>query len=261
MLTKIFFICSLLLLHLFAAAQNQQIVKDSSTIIFPPDFPTHKPSKQAGQNNIIKIAPLGFLSGTFPLLYERKINDFFSVVVGGGLTGKDYSRSIVVQNENNVKLQYPGADTGYNDISEALYSFNIRTPTTGYMFSVQPRVYFKSEALKGSFMGISYDHYTYNFNIPAVIATTISPAEGPSYSQTGPIQQEHENITDYMVHFGYQNIYDRLTYENSFDIGMRNVSGIKYVASSNNGIIKGGFASYKEAIININFGIKVGFHF
>lgn len=262
MLNKLSLLCSLLLLHFFATAQSKQPVKDSSNIIiFNQGSSTHKPAKHIGENNIIKIAPLGFLSGTFPLLYERRITDFFSVQVSGGGTGKDYSRAAFQQNENVINPQYPSGSTDYDNISEGLFNFNFRKAAPGYMFSIQPRLYFASEALEGSFMGLSYDYYQYNFNIPAVVASSTSP-DGSGYTQTGAIQKEHENVTDYMVHFGYQSVYDRLTFEYTTAIGMRNVSGVEYVATPDgSGGVSDGFATYTQHILNFNMGIKVGYHF
>ncbi len=253
---KLLFICGCLLLQLFSIAQSTKTARDSSTLIIFNQNTSHTPVKHSGENNIIKIAPLGFLSGTFPLLYERKINDFFSIELSGGVTGKNYSRTVFAQNEDGIKYQYPWTNSNYTDLSEHIYSFTYRTAKPGYMFSLQPRFYFNSDALDGAFMGLSYDYYRYNFNIPALLN------DNGDFTQNGPVQQEHENINDYMVHFGLQNLYDKLTFEYTIGLGLRNISGLKYVAATDDaGDIVDGFATYKQSTINFNIGIKVGYHF
>jgi len=240
--------------------QSRKNLRDSSTIIiFNQSTTSTYKKKKTGEDNVVKIAPLGFVSGTFPILYERRITDFFSVQASAGITNKNYSRSLIQGtdgNGNNVKMQYPWSDSR-TDLSANIYDFTDRTPKMGYMFSIQPRLYFESEGLDGSFMGISYNYYRYNFSIPGITGGM------SSYKQNGAPKDEHENITDLMVHFGHQELYDRLSVEWSTDLGIRNVKGEKYAAgygSSSSDFIEGS-ATYKQTVFNFNIGLKVGYHF
>lgn len=231
---------------------------DSNTtvIVFRQYTSSQKKHKTQGESNIIKIAPLGFVSGTFPLLYERKVNDFFSVVASAGATGRNYSRALWQKDMTNVTYTYPWQDSNTDDMVPGIYDFTTRKAAPGYMLSLQPRLYFENDGLQGWFMGISYDAYRYNFKIPAFIAT------GDGYKLTGADQKEHENIADFMIHFGAQQLYDRLTFEYSTDIGLRKVTGTKYAASEmQGGYLVDGFATYKQTLFNFNIGIKVGYHF
>jgi hypothetical protein len=63
------------------------------------------------------------------------------------------------------------------------------------------------------------------------------------------------------VHFGYQSMGTRLSYESSTAIGLRNVTGSKYAAAYSNGKLIEGDATYKQTLLNFNIGIKVGYHF
>jgi hypothetical protein len=251
-----------------AKAQSKKEVRDSSVIIIFNNNSTQTTShhKKTKDDNIIKIAPLGFVSGTFPILYERVITDFFTVQVGGGLTNKDYIRA-VFQNADAAggagtgpDVIYPwGTNSSNSDVSEALFSFTYRKPTMGYMFTLQPRLYFDSNSPEDQFLGISYDYYRYGFSIPGIV-----PDGSGSYSQTGSAKSEHENISDIMVHFGNQTVYDNLTVEYTTGIGLRNVSGTKYYANYNystNKVDQEGFAPYKQTLFNYEIGIKVGYHF
>lgn len=241
-----------------ASAQSRKNVKDSSTVIIFNQSSSSSSSarKSSGENNIIKIAPLGFIGGTFPLLYERRITDFFSVQVAGGLTSKNYFRTAIAKdNESGISYTYPWDDNG-SDLSEHIYNFDYRKPKLGYMLSIQPRAYFQSEGLEGSFLGLSLDYYKYKFQIPGI--TNVSG----NTKQTGTMQDEYENMVDYMVHFGSQALYDHLTFEYSTALGIRNVKGSKYAATTDaNGNIMEGFATYKQTLFNYNLGIKVGYHF
>lgn len=76
------------------------------------------------------------------------------------------------------------------------------------------------------------------------------------------MKKEHENIGDLMAVFGYHDIYDRLTTDYSIGIGIRNVSGIKYYYGINSiDPPMEGFAPYKQSILNVNIGLKIGYHF
>jgi hypothetical protein len=240
-------------------AQKKKSLRDSTTvIIFNTSETKAKKKKASGESNIIKISPLGLLSGTFPLTFERRITDFFSLQVSGGITSKNYSRALFASNEDaKITYSYPWSDENTEDVSESLYKFSYRKAKLGYMASVQPRIYFESEGLEGPFLGLSFDYYRYNFDIPGMAN---EPFDG--YKQSGPMKEEHENILDYMVHFGTQTLHDRISLEYSFAVGMRSVKGYKYVARYEPlGGLSDGYATYKQNLLNFNVGFKVGYHF
>ena len=264
---KIFFllfICTGLFIK--TNAQSSKERRDSSVVIIfnNNSSQTANAHKKTKEDNIIKIAPLGFISGTFPILYEKVITDFFTVQVGAGLTNKDYIRAVFqkasADGGDGASISYPwGTNSSYQDVSEPLYNFTYRTSTMGYMFTIQPRLYFDSNSPEDQFMGISYDYYHYGFSIPGIV-----PDGAGSYAQTGSPQSEHENISDIMVHFGNQTVYDNITVEYTTGIGLRNVSGVKYVADYNystNTVDQEGFATYKQTLFNYEIGIKIGYHF
>lgn len=243
-------------------AQSKKDRKDSTVVIFFNENKSERTKKKkSGEANIVKIAPLGLISGTYPLLYERVVTDFFTVQVGGGLTGKNFWRNAIQKTDNEGKLNivYPWDDnTTLYDEAEPLFSFTNRKSTMGYMFSIQPRLYFESEAPDGSFLGISYDYYHYAFSIPGLVSNSNN-----ELVHKGSTKSEYENISDIMIHFGYQNVYDRLTMEYTTAIGLRNVKGVKYAAAydyNTNQLVEGN-ATYKQNIFNFGIGIKVGYHF
>lgn len=221
-----------------------------------------KPKKKSDEENIIKITPLGFVSGIVPVYYEKVINEFFTLQGGIGITSRNYIRSAFQEaGETAIKIDYPWIDDNqYLDEADAPITFTHRTAKIGYAISLEPRLYFDSEAPDGSYFGVSYDFYRYNFNIPAIISTTTG-----SYVHKGGLQKEHENISDLMAVFGYHSIYERLTLDFSLGLGLRNVKGSKYyyatdLYTSTNPPLEG-FARYKQSIFNFNIGLKIGYHF
>ncbi|RYZ20840.1 MAG: DUF3575 domain-containing protein [Chitinophagaceae bacterium] len=243
-----------------AAAQTRRDARDSSvTIIFgdgSSKSSTSEKKKKAssGQNNIIKIAPLGFISGQFPLLYERRLTDVFTVQVGGGLTHRNYIRSAfmsVLNSEGEAALikEYPWSSSSSDyDVAAPAYNFDHRQPEMGYMYRIEPRIYFGGDAPEESYLGFQYNHARYNFSIPGLV----------NGEYKGDKKNEFESLTDFMVHFGHQYLYDRISMEWSSAIGLRQIKGNKYVMSNKG---QEGFASYSKSIVNFGIGFSVGYHF
>ena len=236
-------------------AQKRKQAKDSSvTIVFAENSTASKKRKTSGDDNIIKIAPLGFIGGVFPLLYERKINDFFSVEVAGGLTHRNYIRGAFMK-EGGVEIkEYPWGENGYDEAEET-GSYDYRKAQMGYMFRVMPKIYFEDDAPDGNYIGLQYNYLKYKSTIPRFTKGT------DSYNHNGAEMSEYENITDYMVYFGRQIVNDRITIESSSGIGLRKVKGMKYVATTDNGGVVDGLAPYSQSTINFGITFTLGYHF
>jgi hypothetical protein len=249
----------------YAQNDRERKQRDSSIIIFSETPRDGKSAKKhhAGDNNVIKIAPLGFLKGSIPIYYERRIADFFTIQAGVGVTTRNYIRGVMHNaldgdGESKDKLEYTwsGGYTGDNyGADDDLFDYTYRTTKTGYMFSLQPRIYFDSDAPDGGFLAVSYDSYKYNFESQKL--------KGDGSSDRGKnTVQEYEKLNDIMVLFGYQALHDRITLEYTTGIGVRNIKGEKYATTTdNNGNYIDGMASYKRNTLNFELSIKVGFHF
>ena len=260
---KIFFcaLTGLLLLFSFTetAAQRRRDAKDRSvTIVFSEKTSPATQRKSSGDENIVKIAPLGFIGGVFPLIYERRINDFLTIEVAGGLTHRNYIRGAFLSEEGPEIKEFPwGGDLNNSyDEAEGMYQFDYRKAQMGYMFRVMPKIYFEEEAPDGNYVGLQYNYLKYKFSIPKY---EVSGSGG--YGHTGAMVDEYENVSDYMVYFGRQIVNDRITLESASGIGLRQVSGKKYVASTSNGLVKDGLASYKQNTINFGVMFTLGYHF
>lgn len=250
---KLFFSILVLSISISAFAQ-----KDTNIVVnLPHKSYDKKHKKPSGEENTIKIAPLGFVSGIYPVYCEHVINDFFTIQAGIGITGRNYYRNLIQTiDDQSIVPNYPwGDNNNIKDLADAALVMKNRKSVFGYLFSIQPRIYFDSDAPNDGFMGISYDIYRYNFNIPGIDSIT--------HQVNGPLQKEHETISDAMVSFGYQNVMDRISVEYSIGLGIRNVKGIKYYFSDTNSseFDRQGFAPYKQTLFNFNLGLKVGYHF
>ena len=250
---------------IYAQKGKETKQRDSSIIIFSESPRSTKISKKysSGENNVIKISPLGFLKGCLPLSYERRISDLFTIQAGVGVTTRNYIRGLLYDAQNNDNSSNGSTvytwknNTGNQDISDEdeLYNFDYRKPRLGYFVSLQPRLYFDSEAPDGSFLGVSFDHYQYNFKSPAIIG------DGTNKRGNNWVN-EYEKLNDIMVIFGYQVVYDHITLETTSGIGIRNIKGQKYAVGNNySGAYTDGWADYKKTSLNFELGLKVGYHF
>ena len=252
-----------------SAQKKKNQYRDSSTVIIfsqstKPTKVTDKLHKKAGEDNIIKIAPLGFISGTFPVYYERAFTDYFSLQGGIGLTNRNYYRELSYKSSDAIDFNNSTSVSSSYDLADNLYHFDHRTANMGFMFALQPRFYFDSDGLDGSFFGVGYQNSRYNF-----VHQGITDATGTSNGSSvfgGPGQSEHETLSDIFAVFGYQTLHERISFESTFEAGIRKVNGSKYVAyatDNGNGTFKvsDGFQDYSQTKFYLNVGIKVGYHF
>ena len=82
------------------------------------------------------------------MTYERKINDFLTIEVAGGLTHRNYIRGAFLSEEGPEIKEFPwGGDLNNSyDEAEGMYQFDYRQAQMGYMFRIMPKIYFEEEA-------------------------------------------------------------------------------------------------------------------
>ncbi len=221
---------------------------------------TKKKKNASSELNVVKLAPFGFIPGTFSVHFERIFNDFFTLQAGVGVTHRNYVRNLFWGTDglDLIKYQYPGGQDIYDDRADGIYDFENRIAKVGYMFSIQPRLYFDSEAPDGGYFCFSYDRMRHKFEIPGIRLDNFSG----NYVHRGSLKQEYEDLSDMLVGFGYQVLYDRLVLDFTGLAGLRNVSGKKYYYFDNGtSPVDEGLAKYKQTLFNFNIAIKVGYHF
>ena len=239
-----------------ASAQEVVYFSDSTT-----NSGKGRKKGRSTEMNIVKISPLAFLAGIVPIYYEREIKDFLSVQVGAGITMKNYIRGWTGNMEMNepkvTKSTWNGVPQSDESMME-INNFEERTYSTGYHVSIQPRIYFESEGLEGSFIGFAFDKSRYNFSTRKV-------ETGPgvfNVEYTNETFKEYDDFMDFNVHFGSQSLYDRISLEYSASICLRNFKGKRYAFNygEDGGIIDG---SQDVKRVGPVFGLtlKLGYHF
>ena len=224
-----------------------------------------KKTKRSSEQNIIKIAPLSFLSGYIPLYFEREITPFFSLQAGAGITTRNYlkewANNFDLSDNETAKNTWNTPGNEGNENYYASNDFTNRSSSTGYYFSIQPRIYFENEGMNGSFIGISYDRFRYN-------ASSYKIANGSTGQDGNPVFsndrfKEYENISDISAIFGTQTLYDHIAVEYSAGIALRNVTGRRYAYTNDNltGQYIDGYSDTKKTTPAFTFSIKVGYHY
>ena len=249
----------MILMVINVSAQKKKHYRDSTTtIVFSQSStPLNKnKTKSYSGVNVLKIAPIGILSGAFPVYYERGFGNYFSLQAGVGITGRNYFREIV--------KDYKHIDFTTNnsyDVADGLYTFDHRTAKPGFMFSIQPRYYEDGEGIEGYFGGLGFNSSTFNFDHQQVM----SVANDIAVYGGGTAQSESEHIKDIFFVSGYQTLENKVSFEVTAEMGLRLVSGTKYVAYPNSfsstATVTEGFKDYSQTLFYYNIGLKIGYHF
>ncbi|MEJ7625686.1 MAG: hypothetical protein WKF35_02395 [Ferruginibacter sp.] len=160
------------------------------------------------------------------------------------------------KNENNITV-WNGTTKKYENYNSQ-NEFTNRKSALGYSFSIQPRIYFESEGLGGSFIGISVDKARYNFSSKRIKTGNNSGDE----IFTDEYFSEFESISDLAANFGTQTLYDRISIEYAGGIAIRKITGRRYAYTNDNGgnYIEG-YSDIKRTSPAFTFSLKVGYHF
>jgi hypothetical protein len=268
---KKFFLALIVLSIAFNAHAQETVIFQSSK---SSSSSKSKANKNSNSTNIIKLAPLSFISGFVPVFYERNINDFVSIQAGIGITTKNYILDGLAEagatggvggssSTNGItdyykRISWVGGNTNSSYYNEnPTYGGDGRKTSLGYIISVEPRIYFASEAPDGSFMGLNLSTRRNNYSSNAVSTTATS------LQYTGAKIKEFDNLSTMMVNFGYQTVNDNLSFEYSGGIGLRKIKGEHYIytnGTSNGKYITGtGFIDRTKVAFDLSF--KVGYHF
>ena len=242
-------------------------ISAQETVYFSKDPGKKSTSKKKGssENNIVKISPLAFIGGIIPAYFERSINETFSVQVGAGITSKNYiGDAIRGANDNaNSNVSTTKWSDGTTDTYTNENDVNKNKKTSiGYFVALEPRVYFASEGLDGGFMGISLSRAKFNSTSQKIVTGSTLNSE-PKF--TAGTFNASENITDLLVNFGTQTLYDHISLEYTAGIGLRKIKGTEYAYGQN---FSAGVNNYVDGVstldktkLGYHLSLKVGYHF
>jgi hypothetical protein len=239
-------------------------VSAQDTVFFQK--PSLKQSSKKGRSSertVIKLAPLNFVGGTIPLYVEREINQFLGLQLGAGVTTHNYLKDVFSSSDlsqpdiKSTKWNDGTSDT-YN-VSNSFYDYDHRKSTLGYTFSVEPRIYYANEGLEGNFVSLSFTQTRFNSDANRIMTGPVTSSE-PTF--TNNVFKEYENLSDIMVNFGSQTLYDHISLEYATGIGLRKLKGEKYAYSMDNGgNFVDGASNISKTKIAFNLSFKIGYHF
>ncbi len=221
--------------------------------------------KRSKEQNIIKIAPLSFISGYIPVYFEREINSFFSIQAGLGVTTRNYLKEWVnnldLDDNEDVKNTWNAPGNEGNTSYYSATDYSNRKSSLGYYFSIQPRIYFGNEGMEGSFLGVSYDRSRYNATSNKIINGLVTADGQPVFSSE--TFKENETISDISANFGTQSLYDRIAVEYTVGLALRTITGRRYAYTNDNltGQYVDGYSDTKKTTPALTFSIKVGYHY
>ena len=183
--------------------------KEVEVIRFDDDSYRGKSSKKPkAPQHIIKTAPFAFIMGYMPVFYEYRLKDWLTVQGGLGVNFKPVTYDF---------LDVVAAETCEDDICPNYYDFKIRKIKTGAVLSVAPRLYFSSDAPEGGYVSPEFRVYARRSDV-----TNFNSGQ----PGVNPVDKEHYRVQDFMVNYGYQTLYPKLTVEWSLGVGIRTVSGV-----------------------------------
>lgn len=220
----------------------------------------------SAEKNIVKLSPLSFISGQIPVFFEREINSFFSIQGGLGITTHNYWEELIDKANDGSTTEFQSItwDDGstnntYENLTPSGYS-NYRKSKMGTFFSLEPRIYFESEGMDGSYISLTYRNMAYKTAANKIDASGGFSSD-PVYLNT--TFAESKKMSDILVSFGYQTLYDRISLEYSTGIGLRHLSGEQYVYGYNYNTSKyvEGVGTIDKTKIAFNISLRVGYHF
>ncbi len=228
-----------------------------------------KKEKVSSELNIIKIAPLSFIGGNLPIYYERSITPTFALQVGVGITMKNYINNILSEKDNggNGGNNYPskvinwqdGTLNTYSDQSDNTNLELNRKSKTGYLFAIEPKIYFENEGLEGTFISFAFNTAKYNNTVNKIKTGTSTSSNAVLTSSTF---EGYEKVSNFLVNYGNQTLYDHISLEYSVGIGLKKVSALNYAfAQENSGKFIEGVGTTDITTVGYNIAFRVGYHF
>jgi hypothetical protein len=246
----------------FLLAVSISSIQAQETVYFKKDDSKKSSARKniSSPSNIIKISPLSFIVGVIPIYYERAITNTFAIQAGLGITTKNYIRTAFLSaqrsNLGTVKTKWSdGTDNTYSSLT-TFDGNDYRANKIGYFFAAEPRVYLNDEGLEGGFIGFSMSRANYKFT-----HTRINPGSNVLTFGSNTFS-EYENINDFLVTFGSQTLYDKVSLEYNAGVGLRTIEG-KYYAygNDNSGKFIEGESTNKRTGISVSLTLKLGYHF
>jgi hypothetical protein len=252
----IYTFCFLLFLSSNTFAQNQKNKNTSVEII---DFGNRekKQSVKSDHPMIIKTSPISPIFGKAILEVEREITDYLSLQVGVGLKFKPLvERNLIsILDESEESNLYCESPLWENDICDDFNDSSIRKASPGIILSVSPRFFFESDGFEGSYIAPLIRYSRENLN-----AQSISENRGSIVRLSDFDVNESISNIDFIVHYGLQILYPKLSLEYFVGVGARKENIVRQdLGVDNAGFNRNGTSKINSTSLLLEGGIRIGF--
>jgi hypothetical protein len=202
------------------------------------DYDYFEKKKNSNPQNIVKLAPLELIDGTFPIFYERVLSPKFSVEIGVGVTATSESFS-------TLRAELSG-NTEYD---------NYYKGSTGSFIRIGAKYYAgrSDDAPEGPYVGAEFQIKKFKFDSYKLDATGYP-------SSSAPYQATSVTNTDLIrIVFGYQSLTSSdFAWDYYIGLAWRQHTFNGQYKDDNSKVILGDVTSYKPVFV---IGAKIGLGF
>lgn len=148
----------------FSYAQNDSLRNSTTVVLFGngPDSIDFRNNKKYNAS-AVKFGVIEVTQGLYGLWYERELSSIFSIQVGAGVTGRNYTYGLITLDETEELQSSPNFDTEA-DIEDDDYVYMDRKSKTGYFFTVMPKFWYSLEdGMEDGYFAINFQHRNYKY--------------------------------------------------------------------------------------------------
>lgn len=188
-----------------AAAQKKTENKTQIITFETKDYSGKSESDNPGKNSLT-IGVLSWFNGYIPVHYERRLTNFLSVQVGGGITMRSYGNDFgqLVHEDGRESNFFNSGNSALTDVTDKYESYLYRKTRPGYYLSVSPRVYFSDNVMDGFTLApmLEYKQFRYAAQLADVKATDASAYEEGDVPRVSEIFGESMKCLDFTMNVG-----------------------------------------------------------
>jgi hypothetical protein len=216
-----------------------------------------KTAEKSSHPMIIKTSPISPIFGKGLLELEREVTDYLSIQVGVGATFKplvDISLTNLIFEEDSNSGSCE-SELWENDYCDNYEDFDIRRSVPSFLFSFSPRFFFESDGFEGSYIAPKFRYSKNKFEVQSIQEDFGELTRNSTYDVD-------ESITrmDFLVHFGSQVLYPKLSLEYFVGIGASNATEIRQdLGRDDFARNRNGLSETKSTKLILEGGMRLGF--
>jgi len=243
----------------FSYSATCQTRKKSNSNVEIIDFGENqkKAAEKSRHPMIIKTSPVSPIFGKALFELEREVTEYLSLQVGLGATFKP----LVNLSLTNLIFEVEG-NTGSCESELWAYDYcddyedlEIRRSVPSFLVSFSPRFFFESDGFEGSYIAPKIGYSKNKFEVQSIVEDFGEITRNPTYDVD-------ESITklDFVVHFGSQILYPKLSLEYFVGVGASNETSIRQdIGRDAIGRNGNGLSETKSTKLLLEGGMRLGF--